>query len=174
MITIEDIKTMIKEETEKLNAIGLHPVQIKEVLIVKAISFYADARKNLGRIRVSYYYLEAPIDEIRATIMHELCHMVPEAGHGHGAEWKAVASKVNKAYPQYNIKRVGSNLSGTEKEFSLRRAASIADVQHKPKRMHLVVCNCCGTKFYRTKESNLTLHPEQYTCNCGGSLKRVC
>ncbi len=62
MITIEDIKTMIKEETEKLNAIGLHPVQIKEVLIVKESPFTL----MLGEILVE---LECLITILRLQLM---------------------------------------------------------------------------------------------------------
>lgn len=177
MITIEDIKQMIKEETSKLNAIGLFPVQIKEVSIVKAKSFYADAWRNQNKIRVSFYYLEAPIDEIRATIMHELCHMVPESGRDHGAEWREIANKVNYAYPQYNIKRVGSNVRGTTTSYSLRRQALLSCPNRpstKPSKSPTVQCECCGRLFVRTRESQLTLHPEYYRCKCGGSLCRIC
>lgn len=177
MITIEDIKQMIKEETTKLNAIGLFPVQIKEVSIVKAKSFYADAWRSQNKIRVSFYYLEAPIDEIRATIMHELCHMVPEAGHGHGVEWRTIANKVNSAYPQYNIKRVGSNLRGSTKSYSLRKQALLSGSNRSNKKLSkspTVQCECCGRLFVRTRESRLTLHPEYYRCQCGGSLCRIC
>lgn len=174
MITLEDIKTLISEEVQKLNQIGIYPVSVNKVELVKAKSFYADAWRGLNKIRVSVYYLSANIEEVRATIMHELCHMVPESGRGHGKGWQAIAAQVNRNYPQYNIKRVGSQLAGSVKSFSLRAAASIAEGGSKPVRHHIVKCTACGRTWTRSRESNLTLHPEHYHCTCGGSLIRVC
>lgn len=160
MTTLEDIKTMISEEVEKLHAIGVYPVSVDKVEIVKARSFYADAWRTRNKIRVSYYFLEASPMLIRGTIMHELIHMVPESGHGHGSEWKRIAAKVNRAYPQYSIKRVGGQLSNGE-SWSLRQAANReAPISRSIK----VMCPCCGEVWTRTRNSRLTLHPELYRC----------
>lgn len=122
-----------------------------------------------SKIRVSQYFLSAPIEEIRATIMHELIHMVPEAGHGHGYDWKVIANAVNRAYPQYNIKRTGSQVAGSQRSFNLSQSAG----KNTLIAQHLIKCECCGSEFRRNRESNLTLHPERYKCRCGGRLVRV-
>lgn len=167
MTTLEDIKVIIAEETLKLHKLNIRPVPVKSVSLVKAKSFYADAWRGLQAIRVSTYYLEAPVDEIRATIMHELLHLVPESGRGHGAEWKHLADQVNRAYPQYHICRVGSQLSNGH-DWSLRRAAQS---EVTPRKVIRVECPSCHYVWERTRNSNLTLHPEQYRCRtCGVAL----
>lgn len=173
MVTIDTLWTLISEETEKLHRIGIKPVRVEYLELVKARSFYADAWRDIKRIRVSEYYLEAPIEEIRATIMHELLHMVPSSGNGHGAQWKALAARVNRAYPQYDIKRVGPQLSGKTTRFSVRAAALAQSEDSKPVKTIKVRCTCCGQEWVRHRESNLTLHPERYTCKCGGGIVRL-
>ena len=126
-------------------------------------------------IRVSEYYREAPIQEIRATIMHELCHMVPSSGRGHGKEWKVIADAVNKAYPTYNITRVGSQIAGQQDHYwSLRRAANKAYAKSSSLKIIKVQCPSCGCTWTRNRESNLTLHPGLYKCKaCCVSLVRI-
>lgn len=169
MTTLSDIKEMILEEKDKLNKLGYNPVEVNTVKIVNATSFYTDATPSKNMIRVSSYFLDAPKDEIQATIMHEMIHMVPESGHGHGKEWQRIAAIVSFNYPQYRIKRVGSQLASSQNSYPLRAMASVCKRIHH----HIVKCEKCGQEFHRTRESNLTLHPELYKCKCGGSLVRV-
>lgn len=174
MVTLQDICTLITEETQKLNKIGYYPVEVKTIKFVKSRSFYADAWRNLNMIRVSEYYREAPIQEIRATIMHELCHMVPSSGRGHGKEWKSIADAVNKAYPTYNIKRIGSNIAGQDYDWSLRRAANKDYAESISRKVIMVKCPSCGCIWTRHRESNLTLHPGLYRCkSCRVTLVRI-
>lgn len=44
-----------------------------------------------------------PIISLKETIIHELLHSCEGGWDGHRGEWKVLANKVNKAYPQYNI-----------------------------------------------------------------------
>lgn len=167
MLTLEDIKTILNEEVQKLHKIGINPIKVTEVRIIKSRSFYADACRYDACIRVSYYYLEAPKEEVRGTLMHELLHMVSSSGKGHGREWKELAVRVNKAYPQYDIKRVGSQLRNGH-VWSLLNSPS-----EKPKTIK-IICPKCHATWIRIRNSNLTIHPEQYRCgNCNTPLERV-
>ena len=174
MLTLQDIQTILSEEIEKLHSINIFPVRINSVSLVSAKSFYADANRGLGRIRVSKYYLDADPQEIRATMMHELLHLVPEAGHGHGREWQNLAAHVNMSFPQYSIKRCGTQLAGGT-SFSLRNAANAAaKAEGKLVRQYVVECPTCHTYWTRTRQSRLTLHPESYSCGkCHTPLQRV-
>lgn len=169
MLNIDDIKAMVKEETDKLNKIGLYPEKVTNVTIIKSSSFYADINHITHELRVSLYYLGADPEEIRGTIMHELIHIVPGTGRGHGKEWRNVAEIVNKNYPQYDIKRLGSQLSRSESSFNLSAAAN----KVRPLKNIEIKCECCGQVYVRHRESNLTLHPEVYRCTCGGKLHRI-
>lgn len=113
-------------------------------------------------IRVSEYYLSANPELIRATIMHELIHMIPSAGHGHGKSWKNIAEVVSEKYPQYDIKRCGSNLRG-EPDLSLR---AVANEVRNPRHVYVVKCPSCGKTWTRYRKSNLILNPQQYRCTC--------
>lgn len=61
-------------------------------------------------------------------------------------------------------------------EWKIQRCGSAScaldEISHmKRLKAHLVVCDKCGAEYYRSRNSNLTLHPERYHCHCGGSLK---
>lgn len=176
MTTLEDIKRIISEEIEKLNKIGFYPVEIRRVSLVNSVSFYADANRIKGEIRVSSYYLDAPEIEIRATLMHELCHMVPESGNGHGKEWKSIADKVSRSYPQYSITRVGTNVAGKTESYNLRVASAVSTASHGARPLKVIQCKCnkCGRIVERHRESRFTLHPDAYRCGyCGGDFTRL-
>lgn len=49
---------------------------------------------------------DIPLASLKDTIIHELLHTCPGCAN-HGAQWKALADKVNRAYG-YNIRRLAS------------------------------------------------------------------
>lgn len=35
---------------------------------------------------------------------------------------------------------------------------------------YIIICNNCGKKIYRQRESKVIKNPEKYRCKCGGKL----
>lgn len=61
----------------------------------------ADTKTALGTcsyydktIEYSRYYLNAPMEQIRDTILHEIAHAIAGYGAGHNWEWKHVARSI--------------------------------------------------------------------------------
>lgn len=111
-------------------------------------------------IELSKYLFEngASEDGIKNTLLHEICHTVPN-GHGHKSGWLIAANKLNNMYG-YQIHRTDS---------AERMGVSL---DYKPAKY---ICHCkkCGQQFVRMKMSNLIQHPEQYRCKrCGGRIER--
>lgn len=168
MMTIERLNQIYREELVRARSAGL-PVPEKmpsEIQTMKATSKFGDCRwtgvvdgvKQGIRIRVSIYHLNNPEEDIRQTVAHEIAHTCP--GRGHDKEWRHWAEVLNRAYG-YHISRLGTANSGCRLEVPERKG-------------HLVVCTKCGCEFHRSRNSNLTLHPDRYTCGkCHGELKLV-
>ena len=174
MITHKRVEEMLQEEIKRAKEAGI-PISCSINPVInfpKATSFYgmccpsgADPEgKYCGKfrygIRISEYYLQAPKESlIRETLMHELIHTCPDCLN-HGKVWKKWAKVANDTYG-YSIERCSS-----KGDFDLRKGAekkgrTRATIKHK------VSCPGCGTVWYRTRHSNLTLHAEEYTCGCG-------
>ena len=96
------------------------------------------------------------------TIIHELLHTCRN-GHGHGAGWKSLADKVNRAYG-INIKRCSSaEEKGVESLESVPKAIK-----------YQFECKECGKIYSRVKASNFTKNWQNYRCGCcGGEFKKI-
>lgn len=184
MFTQARIEEMLQEAIEVLNGINV-PIEqdiCPTIDFPKATSFYgmcssypvsANQRKMLsngGRyhkyIRFSEYARYTDNEkQVWNTIYHELLHTI-KGCMNHGKEWQKWADIVNKALG-FNIQRCGG-----DKEESLAVMAQRAKTGSQPVHMHQVSCSKCGRTWTRTRESNLTLHPETYFCKCGGRIKR--
>ena len=115
---------------------------------------------------------DAPLNGLRETILHEICHTV-EGGHGHTGEWLRWAKELNRAYG-YNIKRTNS---AEDKGFTKEQSREMARKNH-PKLFspvsYTIRCVNCGHAYSRKVKSKIIQHPERYRCGvCSGELKRV-
>ena len=115
-------------------------------------------------IKLSARYFEAylktgQIEKIKDTILHEICHALPN-GAGHGYQWKRYADVVNRKYG-YDIKRLAET-DETIKTEKLKTAK------------YMFVCESCGQIIIRQRESNFTKRYQLYHCGkCKGSFKKV-
>jgi len=105
---------------------------------------------------------EAASDEIGIieTLLHEIIHTCDKC-FNHGAEWKRIASILNKKY-NLNIKRTSNCTDkGVDEEIQFEK------MEYK----YIVTCTCCGNKTYRSRTSNVIKNPHNYRCSCGGKLE---
>ena len=118
-------------------------------------------RAGVFEISVSVYLLNDTLSDIPAmnTIMHELLHTVDGCAD-HGERWKSLASRVNAAYPKYNIKRTSS--------WEEYKITPPTDAKSAPK--YMIECELCGMRVYRTKVTKVVKCPENYRCRCGGKI----
>ncbi len=98
---------------------------------------------------------------VKDTLMHELLHTAAPRDH-HGKRWKALADKVNRSLPAYQI----------------QRTTSFADKGMEPpparEARYTVACSACGREYTRTRMSKLIQKPYMYRCGaCGGKLLRT-
>lgn len=116
-------------------------------------------------IQISARLLKDDVPDISAknTIIHELLHTV-KGGNGHKGKWKEYAEQVNRAYPQYNIKRTTSS---EEKGVpQTKRTTRNYEVKYE------IRCTRCGGSVYRRKASSVVQHPERYRCmKCNAKLE---
>lgn len=109
-------------------------------------------------IRISEFTLGSSEKSIMNTILHELLHTCPNC-MDHQKQWRHWAGVVSKAYG-YDIRRCAGDKS----------AADRANLRSPETSLHKIECTRCGNVWYRSRNSRLTLHPENYRCKCGGKL----
>lgn len=116
-------------------------------------------------IQISARLLKDDVPDISAknTIIHELLHTV-KGGNGHKGKWKVYAAQVNRAYPQYNIKRTTSS-----------EEKGVPEIKRKSRSYqwkYEIKCTKCGGSVYRKKATSVVLHPERYRCmKCNAMLE---
>lgn len=144
----------------ELDALNIPYGKVREVTInTRAKRRWGQCRevRGLYYISISDRLLENK-DGLKNTIIHELLHTCPNCMN-HKEPWKAVASKVNKAYG-YNIKRC----SGAEEK-------GVEPVEYK----YVFKCKKCGVEVKQMRASKFTRNPRNYKCGCcGGEFERVC
>lgn len=115
-------------------------------------------------IDINEKLLENGSDEgILNTIIHEMLHSVIGADN-HGVTWKRLAEKVNDKYG-INIKRCNTaEEKGINYNNLITRSSRVNSFKYQIK------CTCCNNYWNRTKATNVTKHPENYHCPCGGKL----
>lgn len=100
-----------------------------------------------------------PLSSLKNTLIHELLHTCPGCAN-HGAQWKRLAERVNRAYG-YGIQR-----AATSEEKGVPAAGR---VQAK----YCFVCTTCGQEIERIRRSKFTENYTRYRCGkCGGSFRK--
>lgn len=98
-----------------------------------------------------------PQKELEDTVLHELLHTV-EGCQNHGAKWKSLAMKVNKAYG-YKISR-----TSYVPECAARRE------KRNPVK-YICACEKCGVEWKYKRWGKVCENPKRYThTGCGGHL----
>ena len=101
MISAKKLNSMLQEEIAKAKACGFKLYSVLPIEeFPKAVSFFAECcyeNATTRKIRVSFFYLNAPEEDIRETLMHEVLHCVV-GNHGHGKEWQRCVEIVNEKY----------------------------------------------------------------------------
>ena len=163
---MKDLEKLVEECKKDLDEIGIPYRTVRNWLInTRAKCRWGQCRRgstDIFDISISHRLLQDDVLDVAAkgTIIHELLHTV-DGCSGHKGKWKLFAEKVNRAYPQYNIKR-----TTTSAEKGLEELKRIYQKNYK------IVCSGCGCYWYRQKASRLVQHPEKFRCGkCGGKLK---
>lgn len=163
---MKNIQALFNECMKEAQAIGIEPGRILLVKVntrftaVWGRCSYINPKTRTYKIELNKLLLEDSTTNQAAknTIMHEILHSCDDCMN-HGDKWKALANKVNRAYPgYYNIKRTTSNeekgIEATEKEYN-----------------YMLRCTKCGHLFGYYRISKAVKHPENYRCRCGGKLE---
>lgn len=151
----------------EIKACGIVPGNIIDVTI------NTRAKKRWGRctftngsyrIEISDRLLQDDVDikATKNTMAHEILHTV-NGCMNHGANWQAVADKMNRKYPNiYNIKRTTScEEKGIEAIGRCRNET--------PK--YALVCKECGHRNIFKRASKAVQNFDRYRCGiCGGRL----
>lgn len=153
---------------DELEAIGIELGRVENVIVnTRAVNRWGQCKRLASggyEINISSRLLDENVPEIslKNTVIHELLHTCRNCMN-HGAEWKYLAQKVNRAYPQYNIKRTASS-----EEYHVQTAS----VVRKPK--YAYECIKCKKQIFRYRESEFTRNVGNYRCaSCHGKFQRI-
>lgn len=116
---------------------------------------------NLYKIEIATRLLKDDVsyEATMDTVIHELLHAYKNR-MCHTGDWKKCAEIVNKAYPQYHIKRC---TSAAEKGFNTETY-----IMESVK--YVITCEGCGTKNYYRRKSKVVQYimkyPKTHGCRC--------
>lgn len=161
---MKNLKALFNECMSEVKAIGIEPGNIVDVSInTRAKKRWGQCKYSNGvyTINISNRLLADELDDMVAknTITHEILHSC-KGCMNHGPEWKALADKVNNAYPGYNIKRTTS--------------CEEKGIEAPPPRpfRYEVFCVDCGTSYKYKRISRVVENPSRFCCGkCKGQLK---
>lgn len=136
------VTNMVYSLRKELIDYGFDVYAIEKVRFTTAVKVFGMCRKNrrdeTAIISISEICLHSLENTLRDTILHELCHAMPNTT-GHDKQWKQYVAKVNNIY--------GTNIGRL-----VNREDSIAAKDYKDsKYKYAVHCTKCGRtwKFYR-------------------------
>lgn len=98
------------------------------------------------------YAKENKIDKIKNTILHEMCHALPD-GNNHGYQWKHYAKIVGKKGNQ--IITVTAEVDEVIK--------SVKTSKYK----YSIVCNSCGATYNYSRKPKIANNLSNCKCRCG-------
>lgn len=198
MITNKEIEQMIVEEYKKTQELGiwLNFINPKtEFELTNNNTIYGRIDINTGFMWLNKDFVEnAPKNEVRAVIAHEVCHLTQES-HGHDKEWRKSVRKVLKTYKDtyengeyhlnehpYGKKRyflrhfdfrtncivengIQIPIHGLQRKEVIRKTSAFK---------YIVKCPCCGHEFKYKRKGNVVKHPSNYVCGkCNTQLERI-
>ena len=103
--TIKDVQTWFNEFNESVFANELPKVKMTITNTRHQLGqFYWGNGRGIG-IKISAYY-DAPVDDLRNTVLHEMCHLYCYVrgwlNEGHGKRWKNIAAYATRKVLQSN------------------------------------------------------------------------
>lgn len=120
------------------------------------------------KIEISDRLLQDDVDikATKNTMAHEILHTVNNCMN-HGAEWQAVADKMNRKYPDiYNIKRT---TSAEEKGLE-----SVPARYRNDSAKYVLECVKCGHRNVYKRASKAVKNPNGFRCGiCKGELNLI-
>ena len=164
---MRDINLIVRSCCKKLDAIGIVYGNIVAVSVnTRAKSRWGQCKRINGcyEINISSRLMSEDVSlvHLEDTVMHEILHTC-EGCMNHGATWKKLADKVNRAYG-YNIKRA---TSADEKGI-------VEPVRNVPVIRYKFACVGCGGIIQRERASKFTKYPERFRCGiCNGRFQRI-
>lgn len=173
MKTRNDIfRGLVSECEQMMKECGFTLPRIQYLLNPKKINRLGMCSKNrrTGAITIEVtqdyfdkYLAKGDFHSIKDTILHEMCHALPN-GNGHGVGWQKNASIVNKKFG-----------------FDIKRLASCDDVVRsvfESKIKYVLTCQKCGQEYKYQKKSPTVAwvmkfpFDGRYTCGCcNGELR---
>lgn len=177
MANITMLNKILSEEISKFDTLGMSRKYINPSIDIKDSNrFFGTMHSGTGKMTLNKVFVEnADINEIRATIMHEVCHQVVGSA-GHDKKWQDAVKKVMDAFKD----------TYTNGEFHLNphpysKSRAMLPHYHLPQDKikevsyrYEVKCDCCGQIIRRTKKSKIITNPELYSCGiCNGNFVRV-
>lgn len=164
-----ELKNVFEECREELKAIGIDTAEGIPVLPMKSTRKWGECkwkrefRRTRTQIRLNVKLYDGTTDSLvplKNTIIHELLHsVVPYAKHGY--EWKRLAEKVNRHYPQYHIQRC-NNFD----EYSLNIRKKI-----EPSNLYIVKCKGCERNWTYQRYCKTIKYLSRCKCpNCGNQV----
>ncbi len=175
MITVSRLTEMLSEEIVKAKVNGLDLIPIHPTVKLKnSKTYYGLNCKSRGnsQIYISKYYLNAPEEELRSVICHEVCHSV-KGSRGHDAIWRRAVMKMRRNY-SYACADYHLNPHPYSTDRSECEHTEMAEMASGTRRINYVmVCTGCGCTINRTRMSDFVKHPENYYCRkCHGKFER--
>ena len=140
--TLPDINYSLNTRTQR--ALGRCKIRIDRVTKEKS-----NIRIELTESYFLAYARTKQYDKIKNTILHEMCHALPN-GHNHGYEWQKYARVIGKASGQ-NISRLVEN-DEVISELKIKRTK------------YIIECSDCGMKYTYARRPKFANRLE--SCNC--------
>lgn len=167
----KEINYLLQEVMTEATALGIpysKNLQQKITINKRAKSRFGCCKKSGRGLKVTF---EIELSErllvcdkklVKQILAHELLHTCPNCAN-HGTNWKAYAQKLNATFG-YQIKRTAS-----AEEFGIQKDTNTSVLKDN----YLLQCKKCGAEIARTRMSPVVKHPNNYRCNCGGTLVRI-
>lgn len=157
------VANMVYSLRDELYNYGFPVYEITEVKFITSPRTFGKCRRTstyTAIIFISEVCLHGLENTLRDTILHELCHAMPNT-KGHDKQWKEYVSRVNAIY--------GTNIKRT-----VNKEDSIAARDYKESRYkYAVTCKKCGRTWGFYRKSNLVKQAMGennygYYCKCCG------
>lgn len=172
-LTNEELMAVVMGCRDELRRIGIDTPDVKMGRSLRSTRTYGRCvyRRLCGRtyefsidLNVKLYDGSCDSDiPLRNTIIHELLHTVVPLDK-HGSDWKALATKVNYYYSQYNITRTNDY---SKYGLNIEKVVKIESC-------YILQCNKCGRKFVRQRCSKSIKNYRNFHCGaCKGSLSLI-
>lgn len=135
------VAEMVLELRAEMIANGFSVRPIAEIKYSNAIHCFGRCKRMpYGDcvITIAHIAIDSGIDNLKNTIIHELCHAVLEVDNrGHNYVWKQIAKRASEVFSTHITVRVSEEEQKTQVKQALLRESQ-----------YTVKCNCCGIESH--------------------------